>query len=150
MGPLVKRLTICTVAELVRVTLSVDGETVLIRKNGSLPLLRQKQTVAGLLPTETRSGLPSPSKSPAATAIVLIPAERSTRAANELLVRIPGVLTFQNAEILELLVLPQTISTLPSPSNSATASPRGPKADVRLPGKAKDAGERMPGLLIFR
>src|SRR6266481_5507491 len=98
MGPLVKPPTICTVAELVAKTEPPLAGRVLIRKKGSFSWLRKKAIPPGALPSATRSGLPSPSKSAAATAKKLKPTNRSTRA-KELLVKVPGVLMFQKAEI---------------------------------------------------
>src|SRR6266852_2806420 len=98
MGPLVNRLKICTVPESVTTTVSPAGGRVLIRKYGSLAWLRSTAILSGVLPSATRSGLPSRSKSAAATANELEAEGKSRRGPNELVVSVPGALTFQNTE----------------------------------------------------
>src|SRR5205809_749582 len=144
MGPLVKRLKICTVAELVTITTLLEGGSALIRKNGSLPWLRNKAMLSGELPIATRSGLPSRSKSAAATANELEAAGRSMRGVKELSVRLPGLLVFQNTERTIEFVLAQIRSSFPSPSRSATVRPRGAPGQTRFTGGANDPALRTP------
>ena len=101
----------------------------------------------------TISGLPSPFKSCTASPRILFPAGKSTRAAKELVVMLPGELMFLKMETTLLSALSAMMSCLPSPSRSTTVSVYGLDPLLGSSGRstrgAKEPAVSEPFVLMF-
>ena len=92
------------------------------------------------------SGLPSPSTSAILTAAGAGPVVRSSLVANEIL---PIVLVLRNIETVVVCSFVTTISGLPSPSISPTATSHGPAPVATSTFAANDPDEILPLELVF-
>jgi hypothetical protein len=97
----------------------------------------------------TKSGLPSPSTSPAATLVGLDPVVKSTFEAKELAVMEPEVLVFLKTETELLLLFATVKSGFPSSSTSLTATLYGLAPVVKSTFEAKELDVMEPEVLVF-
>jgi hypothetical protein len=83
------------------------------------------------------------------TFLGLGPAVKFTAGPNELVVMLPSVLWFRKTETLVLPLLAETISGLPSPSKSPTATPVAVDPTGKITGDANVLVVMFPGVLEF-